>query len=398
MNILYIASVFPRETESSNLYTDLATEIAKKHNVTVVVSEEKKKIEKAEINIERGIRVLRVRVGNMYSVSYIEKGITFITMQRKMKKAINKYLSSDVYDLILFMAPPVTLGNVVKYAMKKYNAKSYLMQKDIFPQNSLDLEIMSKRNPIYYYFRYKEKKLYDIASVIGCMSNRNIEYLLEHNKNLKRQKLELFPNTITLKDIKDSQQSIRKKYNIGKDKILAVYGGNFGRPQGIDFILKVLNEYKNDKRVIFFFSGKGTEKEKLYKYIKDNDLKNIITQDYIPREEYEKLLKEADIGLIFLDYRFTIPNIPSRTLSYFEYSIPIMAATDKNTDYKELIENTKSGLWCESNNLEGFKRNFNFLIENKDKRKIMGKNGRKYLEENLTTEKSIKILEEVLKK
>lgn len=398
MNILYIASVFPRETESSNLYTDLATEIAKKHNVTVVVSEEKKKIEKAEINIERGIRVLRVRVGNMYSVSYIEKGITFITMQRKMKKAINKYLSSDVYDLILFMAPPVTLGNVVKYAMKKYNAKSYLMQKDIFPQNSLDLEIMSKRNPIYYYFRYKEKKLYDIASVIGCMSNRNIEYLLEHNKNLKRQKLELFPNTITLKDIKDSQQSIRKKYNIGEDKILAVYGGNFGRPQGIDFILKVLNEYKNDKRVIFFFSGKGTEKEKLYKYIKDNDLKNIITQDYIPREEYEKLLKEADIGLIFLDYRFTIPNIPSRTLSYFEYSIPIMAATDKNTDYKELIENTKSGLWCESNNLEGFKRNFNFLIENKDKRKIMGKNGRKYLEENLTTEKSIKILEEVLKK
>ena len=131
---------------------------------------------------------------------------------------------------------------------------------------------------------------------------------------------------------------------------------------------------------------------------KAKNLKNIITQDYIPREEYEKLLKEADIGLIFLDYRFTIPNIPSRTLSYFEYSIPIMAATDKNTDYKELIENTKSGLWCESNNLEGFKRNFNFLIENKDKRKIMGKNGRKYLEENLTTEKSIKILEEVLKK
>lgn len=394
MNILFITPSFPKKEKGSNIYTDLAEELNKKHNIIVVVSEEKQKIDETKMQDERGIKVLRVKTGNLYGVSFIEKGITFITMQRQIKKAIKKYLSDEKFDLVLFMAPPVTFGSVVKYAMKKYNAKSYLMQKDIFPQNSLDLGILSKKNPMYYYFKHKEKVMYKVASKIGCMSQRNIDYLLEHNKFLNKDKLELFPNTITLKSIDNTKTNIREKYNIGKDKVLAMYGGNFGKPQGVDFIKKVLDTYKNDERVVFFFSGKGTEKDKLFNYIKEKDFKNVITQDYIPRDDYLEILKETDIGLVFLDYRFTIPNIPSRTLSYFEYSIPIMAATDKNTDYKNIIvDDAKAGLWCESNNVEEFKKQLDYLIKNKEERIQMGKNGRKYLEKNWTTEKTIKLLE-----
>ena len=376
----------------------MAEELCKKHNVTVIVSEEKKKIRKTQIQKERNMKVIRAKVGNMYSVSFFEKGISFITMQHIMKKVIKDYLKDERYDMILFMAPPVTLESVVKYAMKKFGAISYLMQKDIFPQNSIDLGIMSKKNPAYYYFKYKEKKMYKTASVIGCMSQKNIEYLLENNKFLNKEKVEIFPNTITLRQIKEDKETIREKYNLSKDKVLAIYGGNFGKPQGIDFIQKVLKEYKGDERVIFFFSGKGTEKNKLYKFIEENQLKNVIAQEYVPREDYIEILASADIGLIFLDSRFTIPNIPSRTLSYFEYSIPIMAATDKNTDYKDIIEKTESGMWCDSDSIDEFKDKFDFLLDNKEKRIQMGENGRKYLEENLTTEKSVEILEKAYNK
>lgn len=394
MNILYVASIFPTEQEGGNLYTDLAKELSIKHKVTVLVAEGKNTIENTQFKKEMGVDVLRVKIGNMYGVSFIEKGISIITMQSKMKKAIKKYLNDKKYDLILFMAPPVTFESVIRFAMRKYNAKSYLMQKDIFPQNSIDIGIMSKKNPIYYYFRYKEKKMYNIASIIGCMSEGNIKYILEHNKYLNKEKLELFPNTIKVKKIRREQIDIRKKYGIENDKILAMYGGNFGRPQGVDFIIQILKEYKNDNRVVFFFSGKGTEKEKLFDFVKKENITNVITQDYIQREDYEKILKETDIGFIFLDYRFTIPNTPSRILPYFEYSIPVMAATDKNTDYKEILVNdAKAGLWCESNNIEEFKRQFEILLDNPDKRKKMGTNGRKYLEKNWTVEQSVKILE-----
>lgn len=394
MNILYISISFPREKEGNNIYTDLAEELSEKHNVTVLVAEQSNNIDKTAFNNERGVEVLRVKTGNMFNVNFVEKAISYITIQNKLKKAIKKYLDKRQYDVVLFMAPPVTIGSVVKYAMNKYNAISYLMQKDIFPQNSLDLGIMNKNHPAYYYFRYKEKQMYKIATKIGCMSQGNIEYLIENNKFLNRDKLEIFPNTIKLREISDKKTNIRKKYNIGEDKILALYGGNFGKPQGINFIKKILECYKNDDRVVFCFSGKGTEKENLYKYIEENNIKNVVTIEYLPREEYNNILKEADIGLIFLDSNFTIPNIPSRTLAYFEYSIPIMSATDKNTDYKDiLVEKAKAGLWSESNNIKNFRKQFNYLIENKEERIRMGQNGRKYLEENFTTKESVKILE-----
>ncbi len=398
MKILYISIAFPKEKEGNNLYTDLAETISKKHDITVVVTEESNKITTTALNIERGFEVLRVKTGNMFNVNLVQKAISYITMQNKLKSAIKKYLSDRRYDLIIFTAPPVTLGKVIKYVMKKYNAKSYLMQKDIFPQNAIDLGIMNKLNPVYWYFKNKEKNLYKIASKIGCMSQGNIEYLLKSNKFLNNKKLELFPNTIKIsKIIENEKVKIREKYNIPKNCVIALYGGNFGKPQGMDFIIKIIESYKNDSKVCFIFSGKGTEKKKLYSYIKENEIQNVIALEFIPKQDYNNILKEADIGLIFLDYRFTIPNIPSRTLSYFEYGIPIMAATDKNTDYKELIKNSNSGMWVYSNDVEEFKNKFNYMIQNKLIREEMGRNGRKYLEENLTTDQSIKILENTYK-
>ena len=108
-------------------------------------------------------------------------------------------------------------------------------------------------------------------------------------------------------------------------------------------------------------------------------------------------MKFSDIGLVFLDYRFTIPNIPSKTLTYFKYKVPVMAATDINTDFKQMIEESNAGLWSESNDVYKFKKKLDFLIANQNVRKEMGENGRRYLEKNLTTEVSVKILEKAFK-
>lgn len=398
MNILYIAIKFPKEGISDSLYTDLAEELVKKqHHVTVVVPDSNEE----NFSIERNMEVLRVKTSSLFNVGLIQKGISFITMQYKIKKAINKFLKNKKFDMIIYTSPPVTISSVVKHCMKKYNAKSYLMQKDIFPQNALDLKILAKWNPAYWYFKYKEFAMYNTASVIGCMSEENINYLRRKNKYLKNKPMELFPNTAKLVEngnLKSFKNKIRIKYGISKNEVLAIYGGNFGKPQGVDFIIKILEHYKDNKKIKFLFCGTGTEKEKLFNYVKEQKIENVITLEYMPREDYDQILKEADIGLVFLDYRFTIPNIPSRTLSYLQEGIPIMAATDKNTDYKEIIEKNKIGKWAYSNDLNEFDEKFMKLIKDEEKRKKLGQNGRKYFEKYLTTENSVKILEEAYKR
>lgn len=401
MNILYIASMFPTPKEGENLYTDLASELVENgHKVTVIVSEEKRKIDDTKVCIERNFNVIRVRTGNLYEIGSVEKAISFVTLQSKMKNAINKYLSDEKFDMIVFMSPPVTMYSVVNFAMKKYNCFSYLMQKDIFPQNAVDLKIMTKYNPAYWYFRHKEKELYKISTVIGCMSDKNKEYLLNHNKYLDCKKLQIFPNTTKLnreEEYIDDAIQIKRRYGIPENRVIITYGGNFGKPQGIDFLIQILGVYKDNENVEFLLVGKGTEKEKLYRYIKEKNIENVKLINFLNSEEFSKLLKISDIGLVLLDYRFTIPNIPSKTLTYFKNRIPIMAATDNNTDFKQMLEDSGAGLWCESNNVYSFKEKLDFLIANKKVRKEMGENGRLFLEKNLTTEVSVKILEDTFR-
>ncbi len=401
MNILYIASIFPTPQEGENLYTNLASELVESgHKVTVIVSEEKRKIDDTKVFRERNYNVIRVRTGNLYEIGSVEKAISFVTLQSKMKNAINKYLSDEKFDMIVFMSPPVTMYSVVNFAMKKYNCFSYLMQKDIFPQNAVDLKIMTKCNPAYWYFRHKEKELYKISTVIGCMSEKNKEYLLKHNKYLDCAKLQIFPNTTKLnreEEYIDDAMQIKRRYGIPENRVIITYGGNFGKPQGIDFLIQILGVYKDNKNVEFLLVGKGTEKEKLYRYIKEKNIENVKLINFLNSEEFSKILKISDIGLVLLDYRFTIPNIPSKTLTYFKNRVPIMAATDNNTDFKQMLEDSGAGLWCESNDVYSFKEKLDFLIANKKVRKEMGENGRLFLEKNLTTEVSVKILEDTFR-
>lgn len=401
MNILYIASIFPTPQEGENLYTNLASELVESgHKVTVIVSEEKRKIDDTKVFRERNYNVIRVRTGNLYEIGSVEKAISFVTLQSKMKNAINKYLSDEKFDMIVFMSPPVTMYSVVNFAMKKYNCFSYLMQKDIFPQNAVDLKIMTKCNPAYWYFRHKEKELYKISTVIGCMSEKNKEYLLKHNKYLDCAKLQIFPNTTKLnreEEYIDDAMQIKRRYGIQENRVIITYGGNFGKPQGIDFLIQILGVYKDNKNVEFLLVGKGTEKEKLYRYIKEKNIENVKLINFLNSEEFSKILKISDIGLVLLDYRFTIPNIPSKTLTYFKNRVPIMAATDNNTDFKQMLEDSGAGLWCESNDVYSFKEKLDFLIANKKVRKEMGENGRLFLEKNLTTEVSVKILEDTFR-
>lgn len=399
MKILFISSNFPKDAATSNIYTDLAEELKKSgHEIDVVASEERKYTTKTTLSKERnGLKVLRVRTGNIYSVNYIEKTLTFMTISNDLIRGIKENFSDNKYDLILTSAPPVTFHKVIKWAMKKYNCPSYLMMKDIFPQNGVDIGLYSKKNPIYWYFKYSEKKLYETCSKIGCMSQGNIKYMNEKN-NVSIEKLGLFPNTVCIKEknklTAKAKEKIRNNYEIKKDDVVAIFGGNLGRPQGLDFLLEVIETYKKNKNVKFLIVGTGTEKRRIFDYIKNNSLNNAITLEYVPREDYEKLLSACDIGLIFLDKRFTIPNFPSKTLSYFECSIPIMAAIDEVTDYGDMLEESKSGFYTIHGDIKSFKNKFNKLIKDNKLRIEMGKNGRKYFEENYDVRKSVEILED----
>ncbi|MGX9133219.1 glycosyltransferase family 4 protein [Rummeliibacillus sp. JY-2-4R] len=394
MRILYIATSFPEPTKGATIYTDLAEALqGAGHQMTVAVSEQAKNKQQTEIKKERGFDVLRIVTGNYYDVGFIEKGFTTLKMPVLMKRGIKKYLGNKEFDLILFESPPVTNESVVAWAKQHFNCPAYLMLKDIFPQNGVDIGIIKKNSMIHHFFIKKEKKLLETADYIGCMSDANKLYVLKHNQWIDSSKVELFPNTKKLTaNFVVNKYSLRTKFGIPKEACVFLFGGNMGRPQYIDLLCEVIKACKDDRQIYFLFIGRGTDRYKLEKTIEEHSIQNAQVIGNLPRTEYEQITKECDVGLIVLDPRFTIPNYPSRILSYMEYAKPILAVTDKVTDIRELIAQEKCGKWVWSGDVQAFIDMVKEMTLSKNLR-LMGMNGRKYLEENLNVECSVEILE-----
>ena len=143
--------------------------------------------------------------------------------------------------------------------------------------------------------------------------------------------------------------------------------------------------------------GRGTERLMVRNFISKEEITNAVLLDALPRDDYECLMTECDIGLIFLNEKFTIPNFPSRVLSYFEYRLPVIAATDSNTDFGNMIESASAGYCIAAGDIEAFNLKLKELASDVKKRNEMGKSGRKYLEGNFQIGISADILEKHFK-
>ena len=129
-------------------------------------------------------------------------------------------------------------------------------------------------------------------------------------------------------------------------------------------------------------------------FIKTGGLADVVGSlpKYFPKKEYDDLVKACDVGLIFLDKRFTIPNYPSRLLSYLENRMPVLLATDLNTDIGRIAERNGYGFWTENGNLDTFMEMVDSLSADREKIKVMGEKGYEYLKSNYTVERGYRII------
>lgn len=394
MNILFLSIGRLNSIKDKGIYSDLLREFRNQgHKVYIVTPLEKRTNQKTSYVEEDDVHYLKVRIGNITKTNLIEKGISTLRIETLFLKAIKNNMSNVKFDLILYSTPPITFEKVIRYIKNRDNAKSYLLLKDIFPQNAVDLNIFSEKSIINKYFRFKEKKLYLNSDFIGCMSPANIEFIVKNNF-LNSEKIEVCPNSIEPFEIKysyEKKMEIRQKFNIPLDKTIFIYGGNLGKPQGIDFLIDCLETNSNNEDVYFIIVGSGTEYKKLKEFFEKNNINNAQLFEQLPKEDYEILANSCDVGLIFLDNRFTIPNFPSRLLSYMQASMPVLAATDVSTDIGEIIEKGQFGYWCESKDVKDFNNQLLKFADEIDRKK-MGINAREYLENNYTVKHSYEII------
>ncbi len=382
MRVLFITLGRTVNIHIHGIYSDLMRKFHKEgHELYIVYPFERRDGKPTSLEEIPGVHYLGVRTLNIQKTNVIEKGLGTVLVESQFKRAIDKYFKHESFDLILYTTPPITFPNLIG-DLKKSNPKAvtYLMLKDIFPQNAVDLGMFNKSGLFYKYFRSKEKKLYRNSDFIGCMSPANVDFVVRNNPEVDMTRVEVCPNSLELVHegkVYNRREETLRRYGIHQDRPIFVYGGNLGKPQGIDFLIDALAANSKREDCHFLIIGDGTEYVKIESWIQEMGPKNVTLIKRLPKEEYDELASYCDVGLICLDHRFTIPNFPSRLLAYLENHKPVVVATDPNSDMGPIAQQNGFGYWCESNDVAAFKECIDKMLSSDIN--AMGEAGYNYL-------------------
>ena len=393
--ILFITLLKTQSLNDRGLYNDLLNKFVDNgHELYIVCPNERRNNESSNLKVNRKTKILSVKTLNIQKTNLIEKGLATLTIEYLFLFAIKKYYKNIDFDLIIYSTPPITFTKIIDYIKKSTGAYSYLLLKDIFPQNAIDMGLFKQNGLIHKFFRLKEKKLYNLSDTIGCMSKANLNYIIKYNPYLNFNKLEVNANTITPMFINYSnseKEFIKLKYSIPLNKKIFIYGGNLGKPQGLDFLLETIKETKRSD-VFFLIIGSGTEFKRLKQWFNYKTPKNALLMSLLPKNDYDLLLAACDVGLIFLNKKFTIPNYPSRLLSYLEMKMPVIAATDSNTDIGKDIENHNCGFSVISGNSRKMQIVIDKIMNNIVDSNVMSDNAWSFIQKEFKVERSYELI------
>lgn len=350
MKILFLSLSNISDINQHGLYNDLLREFAKNgHELTIVSPLERRNGKVTTLIKNENVQILRVKTGNIQKTNYIEKGISLLMLSRQLTRAIKKYCKDLSFDVILYATPPITIYGVIRKLKRMTGAKTFLMLKDIWPQEIVDLGILRKGGLLYHYFRHAEKSMYKISDWIGYTSPTNKKYLVEDG--VDEAKLVPVHNSVDATyryEYSFNREEIWGKHGIDPENTVFFYGGNLGLPQDVDFLIACLKTQIGQKGKYFVVCGQGTEYPKLEAFFAEHKPDNMKLFPYLPKQDYDALIYASDVGMVFLNHRFTVPNCPTRFYDCMEYSKPVLACTDLASDIREDIYEGGFGWWCES--------------------------------------------------
>lgn len=340
------------------------------------------------VSVENGIKVLRVRLPDMfYKRMLIATALKILLFPLLTKYHIKKHVKEC--DLLVANTPCVTIFGLSHFFKRQFNAKSFLILWDFFPYYLKDLGVV--RNKLTFgVLRAIERMMYNSFDRIGCMTNRNIQFLAENYNFKSVEKVTKLPIWAALKPSPNiDKYAVRKNLNLPQDRIIAVYGGAMSIVQGLSNLLS-LAESARHLNVTFVMIGSGTERERLIEEARVRGLDDtVIFLEAIPRDDYEKLLRACDIGLIFLSHKLTVPSFPSKSLDYFKLSLPVLAGLDSFTDFGQTLEHDASaGFFAQADQTGELVRLLERLANDEALRQRLGANGRRFYEKEFDVERA----------
>lgn len=164
---------------------------------------------------------------------------------------------------------------------------------------------------------------------------------------------------------------------IDNDTFDLLFAGNIGPAQSVETIIEAANILKENKKIKFHIVGDGLNRQICEKMMKNYKLDNVTFYGFHSVEDMPKYYSLADACLItMVNNEVVNSTLPAKVQSYMIAGKPIIGAI--SGEVKNVIEEAKCGLCCESLDYRKLAELILEASKNKKKLKQWADNSKKY--------------------
>ncbi len=392
--ILIVSAVFPPEqVTSAFLNYDLAHELAKRYDVTVLRPYPTRpigaKFEKAEVEDKSFKTILtnsythpqseligRFKESNDFgrkSVAYIKEHHNEID-----------FVYNDGWQLF-------GLYRVVKVC-KKYGIPYMVPIQDIYPeclftnQNYpaiVNYIIQSILLPIDKYYQKH-------ASCVRTISNEMRDYL-SSTRNVPKENYLVVDNW-------QNDEDFLKDYPAkpADGKLTFAYVGSINSHANVVLMIKAFVEAHIENAEFRIYGG-GNKKDYCVDLVRQLGAKNIVF-DMVSRDKVAFVQSQADVLVLALPKGNGNLCLPSKLTSYMLSGKPVLASVDEDSATTRMLNSSGAGIAVLPDSQEGLKKGFKTFAQfKKEQLDAMGESSKKYAKNYLTRDVNLKLVVDKIK-
>lgn len=391
--ILIISAVFPPEqVTSAFLNYDLAHELAKEFDVTVLRPYPTRPIGAKFDNADVEDKSFKTILIKSYTHPESELIGRFKESNDFGRKSV-EYIEEHHSEIDFVYNDGWQLFGIYRVAKvcKKYGIPYMVPIQDIYPEclftnknypGVLKWLIKTILLPID---RYYQKH----AACVRTISDEMRDYLSETRGVAKE-------NYLVVNNWQNDEDFLKDYPAREKDgKLAFAYVGSINGHANVDLMIRAFAK-ANIENAEFRIYGGGNKKDYCMNLVKELGTKNIIF-DMVSRDKVAYVQSQADVLVLALPTGNGNLCLPSKLTSYMLSGKPVLASVDQDSSTKRILEENECGMTVSPDNLELLTTAFIELGKMEaEKRERKGENSKAYAMENLTRAVNLnKVVEKV---
>lgn len=250
--------------------------------------------------------------------------------------------------------PDLVLHNVhtpfdypVYWAARKLRAKYIAEGWDMWPEDFVTFGLLSENSPAMKFAYWVEHHLYKKADQIIWTCEGFADYLREKGWSTDKggdidlKKVHYINNGINLAEFRENVAKYpRKDADLNdKDTYKIIYMGAIRLVNNVKQLIDAAALLKDNPKYKFLIYGDGTDREMLEKYVKDNEITNVVFKEKrIPLCEVANVVSNATVNIMNYQKNFGLHGVSSgKMFQYMAAGKPICCNIKLN--YSEISRN-----------------------------------------------------------